>query len=307
MGYLEDTPIVSTEAEADALLSKIESPTDGFQATKVVNEGEALQTPETVEPKVEPKAEVQKAVEEMFKLNWKGKEVERPRSEMIKLAQMGYDYNQKMSQLNQDRATVESQKTKWADTEKRLSEYKKLEDYIAKDPEWWKHVRENYSKRMQETGQAPTDPIVKKLSEELESMKGWVSSQQERDKQALLLKEDTDLDMEIREFRDGHPEFDWSTLDENGHDLERRIGKFALDRNIKNFNDAAKVFMFDEIVKRHEVKAKETLGKEIQKVTKLGLGEVRTTPKQKIATAQNIRSKSYDELAAEGIQEVYGR
>lgn len=305
MGYLEDTPIVTNEAEADALLSKIESPSEPVQATAQVNAEQAAPEVEAAAPT--PKEDVQAAVEEMFKLNWKGKEIQKPKAEMIKLAQMGYDYNQKMAALNNDRASIEAEKAKWSETEKRLAEYKQVEEYIKKDPEWWKHVRENYQKRMTETGQVTTDPIVKKLSEELEGVKGWVSTQQEREKQALLLQEDTALDAEIQEFKDQNPSFDWSTLDENGHDLEKRIGRHALENKIASFRAAARDYLFDDMVKRQQVKAKEELGKDIQKQTKLGLGKVTTVPKQKIAPAQNIRSKSYDDLAAEGIKEVYGR
>lgn len=310
MGYLEESPLVTNEAEADALLAKIEAPTGSFDATKVVNEektaapGTEITGDKPVVPAVDPVAPV------MEKMIWKGKEIQVPQDKYKAYAQKGYDYEEKMRSINQERAQWLAEKTqydtKYKGVEAKLQEYKAVEDYAKKDPAWWDHVRQSFNTKQKELGSIAQDPVVQKLSEELSGIKEFVSSQKEREKQAMMIKEDTELDQEIKEFRDQHPEFDWNTLDEHGKDLEWRIGNHSLQSGIKSFRAAARDLLFDEMLKRNEVKAKEDLGKKIQKVSKLGLGEVRLESKAKVTKSTNVRSKSYDELAAEAVRELQG-
>lgn len=301
MGYLEETPLVSSEQEADALLEKISNPTEKseepFQATKEVNQ--EMSQKEAKEPVTD---------EVKHKIVWNKKEIELPISKLTSYAQQGYDYQEKMRMLNSEKAAYLAEKTKFDSSNKelqqRLQEYKEIEEYTKKDPKWWDHVRKSYQKLTQEPGAESKDPVLTKLSESVEKLMSWMGTSQEREKQSLMIQEDTQLDQEIKEFKDQNPQFDWNTLDEKGHDLEKRIGLHALNSGIKSYRAAARDYLFDEMLKRNEVKAKEELGKNIQKSTKLGLGSVRTESKAKISRPTSVRNKSYDDLVTEGLKEM---
>ena len=72
------------------------------------------------------------------------------------------------------------------------------------------------------------NPVIEKRSTRSGPLKEYITSHQEREK--LLEKaKDTDLDGIVRHLKQDNAQFDWSTLDENGLDLEARIAKHAMD------------------------------------------------------------------------------
>jgi hypothetical protein len=77
-----------------------------------------------------------------------------------------------------------------------------------------------------------------------------------------------------------------------------------MDNQIGSFRAAANDFLHEEFVKRAEQKAKEETGKEIKKAAKLGLGPITDKPTKKVERVQNVRSKSWDDIEAEALNEL---
>lgn len=226
------------------------------------------------------RVEAQAPSDPEFGINYRGKEEKYPLSKIIQFAQQGRDYNEKMRDFRVQRETWDRDRlkneTKWKDLEGRLQRYSEVEEYNKKDPMWWDHVVSSYKQKMEQgsQGQSPNNQLVEKLMGEIGPLKDYVTQLQEREKVEKMTKEDEGLDLQVREYKDKYPNFDWNTLDIQGKDLERQILQHAIDNEIKSFKAAANDYLHDEFLKRTEFKAKEDTAKDVQKVSKLGLGAV---------------------------------
>ena len=298
---MEENSVPQNLGEVDALLSSIESPPQQEVAAPAPVE----------EPKTQAEIE--------YELTHKGIKQKFPVSKVLSFAQQGFDYNKKMHDFNVQRGLFDAEKAKtadqlkkYADIEQRLNRYKEVEEYQKKDPNWWNHVVTSYQQRQQEQGviASPnnnTQPIAELIQKEVAPLKEYISSLQEEKKVLAKVQEDTELDTVVSSFKEENSQFDWTTLDQNGHDLEARILKHAMDMGLtkpNQFKAAARDFLYDESLKRAELKSKEELGKDIQKKTKLGLGPVKDKPTDKVTRVKDVRSKSWGEVGDEALKEL---
>lgn len=300
---MEENHIPQNEAEVDSLLESIESPSEKGVETQAP-------TKEVTPPPTE-----QAMIE--YELSRYGTKQKYPLDKVLNFAQQGLDYNEKMRDFKVQRGLFDTEKTKWEtqiknaqEIEKRLKEYQAIEEYNKKDPKWWEHVITSYQQRQKEQGQtAPltNNPVIEKLAQDLESIKGDLTAQKEREKLIQKANEDMELEQSITDFKEKNNQFDWTTLDKDGLDLEKRVLKFAIENGMnspKQFAIAARAYLHDEYLKRAELKSKEEVGKAIQKTTKLGLGPVKSEPTQKISRVKDIRSKSWEDIGAEALKEL---
>ena len=313
MPELDMSAVPTSASEADALVSAIESPEGATQDTTQEVDPQASEQPKT-------------AAEKRYELIRKGVKREFTPEEMIPFAQKGWDYEEKMREFHQNRATLLAQERqnwekqfdatkhpKFQELEKQLSRYREVDDYIKRDPQWWNTVQEAYQQRLQEQGTAtPTaHPVIDQLQKQVETLSQFVNSQQERERleqeKARFVEEatkDAELDNQVAEYREKYSHFDWNSRDESGLDLENRILQHAITNKIGSFRAAANDYLHDEHLKRHEVSVKEQTGKEIKKQTKLGLGPVTDKPSREIKRISNVRSKSYDDITQDALDEL---
>ena len=263
------------------------------------------------EPDVQaaPEAEPESAAE--YAINYKGKEEKYSLDKLIQFAQQGRDYSSVMQKFNQEKTAwqqaQDAQKGKWAELETKFSRYEPIENFIAKDPNgkaWWDHVQQSWAEKI--SGQAgaanaPPDPRFQKLEETVGKL---VSTFEQREQAQLAVQEDQTLDLKVSEYREKYKDLDWMTKDENGLDLEKRI----LDHGIKlgltkpeHFTTAANDYLIEEHLKRAREGAKEDVGRHLQKVNKLGLGPVTDHKTMKLKRAENVSSKSWDEISREAM------
>lgn len=262
---------------------------------------DSFQSPEREEAAVETKAAPTE-----YSIPYKGKEEKYPIEKILEFANQGRDYNQKMRDYNAQKTQWETQSTaqkaKWAELETKLGRYSEVEEYIKKDPTWWDHVQKSYQERT--LGQAPganasPDPRFQKLEETVGKL---VSTFEEREQAQLAQKEDQTLDLKVSEYRDKYKQFDWTTVDANGLDLEKRILDHAVKMGLNRadqFTVAANDYLHEEHLKRASESAKEGVGKHLERVTKLGLGPITDKPTMQLKRANNVSSKSWDELSQE--------
>lgn len=271
--------IPTTGQEAEALIQHFESPEE--EQTEGATEVPAKPTP----------------AETYYALNYKGQEEKHPLSKILEFASQGRDYSQKMRDLRVQRELFEKDRSKYADIDARLQKYAEVEAYIQKDPAWWQHVQGLYQQRAEGQGTA-TPQLPPEVLAKLDETSKYVESMKIR-------HEDESLDSDIRTYQEKNPQFDWGKVDESGRpDLERRILDHAIQNGIKSFRAAANDFLFEEHVNRAKTAAKEDVGKQIQKQTKLGLGPVTPKPVLKLKGVANIRDKSWDEVTREALAEA---
>ena len=308
---MDENHIPTNEAEVDSLLSSIDGPSENVstpaQETAPINETQT----QADAPATSQEAAEKAAVEQKFKINWRGEARELGLDQLINYAQQAYDYSEKMRDYKLQRQLFDSQQSEWkkktADLEARVNQYKEVEDYIKTDPSWWDYVRSNYQQKVSEQGgnlPPHVNEVIRGLTEKVENMSGYITTQQEREKLAQISQEDQTLDTSVGEYKTKFSQFDWKSLDGNGLDLEKRILNHAIDNGIGTFKASANDYLHEEFLKRAELKAKEDTGKEIKKVTKLGLGPVRDSKASGIKRSENVSSKSWDDLADEALSEL---
>lgn len=283
MADFDQNSIPGNAAEAEALIESFQAP-----------EGRETAPPEAAASPTE------------YSIPYRGKDEKYPIEKILEFANQGRDYAQKMRDYNAQKQQWDSQttaqKTKWAELEQKLGRYSEVEEYIKKDPTWWDHVQKSWQEKV--SGQAPganasPDPRFQKLEETVNKL---ASTFEQREQAQLAQKEDQTLDLKVSEYREKYPQFDWTTVDGDGLDLEKRILDHAVKMGLnkpEHFTVAANDYLHEEHLKRAGESAKTGVGKHLEKVNKLGLGPVTDKPTMQMKRVNNVSSKSWEEISQE--------
>jgi len=280
---------MENEIDVDGLLEGIESPSTTVPMTN----------PAPVEPP-QAKTEAQE-----FDITWNGKQIKAPIDRLKQWASQGYDYAQRMEAFKAEQAKHQQEVEQYRQqVDSKLQRYQEVDQFAAKNPEWWSHVEETYKQRQQAFD--PENPLVNELNSvksqlaDIVKFKEELSAKQAMEKQK---KEDETLNGEISEMRNLYKDLDWAGLDESGQTLEARVLQHAVNNGINSFRAAFRDYNHDQLVKIAEMKARESATQERQKAAKLGLLGKTPTPTKGIQ-ATDVRGKTYNQLVQEAITEL---
>jgi hypothetical protein len=232
------------------------------------------------------------ATAQEFEITANGQLIKAPVDKVKQWASQGYDYAQKMAAFKAEQEKFGGERNKWE------SQYKPIDEYIQKNPEWWQAVQEAYQAR-ELAGRNPNDPIVQALSQvksEISEIKQFKQEIAEEKAQAQRAQEDQQLTTEIQSIQEQYPDLDWKGVDESGKSLEIRVIEHAVQNGIKTFRAAFRDFNHDQLIQRAEAKGKEAINKDIQKRTKLGLLGKTPAPTQQALRPEDVRNKSYEDI-----------
>lgn len=261
----------------------------------------------------EPVKETKKTEEEAYEFTHNGKAIKATRDQMIKWAQQGYDYPQRAQKLNQQQAQWNQEKQQW---EQKWGVYRQIDDFAAKNPQWWNSVQQSWQTRGQaaatpqaQGGTAPNtgtpDPRIQALEQRFGQLEQFAQTLTEREQAQKVKEEDTKLEQEIQSIREGHKDLDWDSLDENGKTLEMRILEHAQATGIPTFRAALRDLLHDDLLSRAQAQAKQAVAKGIQNRTKLGvLGDQSNSKFARTERNKSIRDTSYEEIMAEAMAEL---
>jgi hypothetical protein len=224
-------------------------------------------------------------------------------------AQKGFDYEQKMHQLRVDKKLWDQERKT---QETGIEELRTINDYAKQNPEFERLLKREWN-RIQGGGQAQpesdatrvdTSQLPPAVQHQMNAILERLDSQDRSLNQRSLAEKEAKIEGAIEQYKNNYSDFDWKTKDEFGQTLEDRVTQHAIDNQIRDFKTAANDMLFEEHMKRAQLKSKELAGKEMQKQHKLGLGKV--TKESVLATkpAEGIRTKSYNDLAMEALQEL---
>ena len=250
----------------------------------------------------EPTPEQAPAAEpDLHKYTANGKEISESLDMIKKRASMGYNYAQQMEGFNKQKADYDSQIQRSNDIE---AKYKHLDDYARQNPEWNTFVQEQWENR----GQAATtsgeqSPEVQALRQELSQAVNSINEIKATEIDRVRQAEDSQLTSEIEGVRKNYSNIDFGATDELGKSLEYKVTEFGVNKGIKSFEDAFKLFYHDNLMQMAQTNAKETFGKELQQRNKDGFTGKTSTPTKGLTQAQDIKNKSYDDLLQEALQE----
>ena len=273
-----------------------------------------------------PVQEASKATEQTtapteFVLNAKGEQIKVPANDprVSKWLQQGRDYAQNMESFNTQKAEWEK---KVAEAERYKSTYSPIDEWATQNPQQWEKFQQSFSQfqqnpdsmGLQQPGlNAPgsNDPIM----QEIQALKEQVNAQlqpvaksvsdliQERES-AKARDEDKRLEEQIKSLQGQYKDADWQTPDAEGKTLEMRVLEHADKKNIGDFNIAFRDFYHDNLIKQAETRGRESQMNELQKRTRLGLLGETPAPTKSLSEARNIKSKSYDDLTQEALDEM---
>ncbi len=125
---------VETQSVEDRMLAFIEQPEDEVVEEPVIEATTEKTTETTTEETTETTDEEQEAVEDrILKLKHDGVEIEKPESEVITLAQQGFDYTQKTQKLAEERKYVETMAETIKEQEKAFQQQVQVQTALMSD------------------------------------------------------------------------------------------------------------------------------------------------------------------------------
>lgn len=292
----ENTSTEMTDEQMDELIEQSEKPT---------NREIPMSAPKEEAPKDDPKAAGAQAPAQEYEITVQGKKIRAPLDKLLQWAGQGYNQPQVLQKFNQEKQAWESQRQQW---EKQYSPYRQIDDWATKNPDKWQQLQQMWQSQAQ-GGAAQTNPAAQPapLPPEFQQMREQVGQLTEFFQTQQQKQEDDALDREVQSIREKYKDLDWDSPDENGKSLEFKVLEHAKANGIAKFGTAFKDFYHDELISRAEAKAQQSVSQNIQKKTKLGiLGEspIPQSKRQSFSQPKNIKQTSYEDLAAEALEEI---
>jgi hypothetical protein len=231
----------------------------------------------------------------------------------------GYNYSQRMGELNkthaQRMAEAESAFKKAQETESRFKPYSEIDQYAKQNPDWWSFVEQSWQQRAQQSQLDPNlERIINPLKEELGSIKEFVGTLQEREAleaearaAEAAQKEDQALDQEIGEIRKQHPNIDLNALDpETGKTLEWRVLKHAQENGIKSFKTAYRDLLHERLIEDAKANGRQAIAKDKETQIKKGILGQTKVPTKDLKPANTKAPWSSQEYDAQNILNEMG-
>lgn len=242
------------------------------------------------------------------RIKWNGQEiVVNDPSKYDTWAQQGYDYSQRMSQLNSEREQF--QRTQAENSEK-YKRYAEIDSYVSQDPQWWQHVEQQWAQRHQNAmaqglginpmEMAPElkqvlDPVLAELTE----LKKFYNDVQKQKIEQAQAEEDRKYFEEVAGLQKQFPEFDFQSKGQSGQTLEAEIVKFANERQIPSFSAAFYAYYQPNLQKIYESRGRKSAEAELVNRKKEGIISQSETPQSanKQASPSDGRKRTYDDIA----------
>jgi hypothetical protein len=256
------------EIDVDAVLADVE-------AGREVN---APSKPEAAAATETPQQPVWNGKE--WEFEWNGKKiVPETRDHLQKWMSLGYNYSQRMGELNKTHAQrmqeAEAREAAAKALEQKFSVYSQVDDFAQKNPEWWAHVNDAFKSRATHGLDPALAQVVAPLQEKLSLLEQHFQTQQQAAEKAALeakhREEDTALDAEIESIRKQYPNIDLSARDESGMPLEQRIYKHASEIGTTSFRAAFRDYLFDQLTTQQRAQTKLQAVQQTQAQARAGL------------------------------------
>jgi len=248
-----------------------------------------------------------------WEFDWNGKKVVPDSADKLRIwASQGYNYSQRMGELNkthaQRMAEAEQRARAAGELEQRFSPYARVDEYAKKNPAWWQHTLQAFEQAQRGGGQpgAPgaPDPRYQALEQKLGSVEQVLGQWQQAQAEAQNQQEDQALDQEIGEIRAKYPNIDLNATDpQSGETLELRVLKHARQIGTGSFRVAFRDYLHDKLVGLANASGREAIAKDAASNARKGILGKTPAPAKGIQPAQNVRGKSYNALAQEALAE----
>lgn len=254
-------------------------------------------------PMEQPKPDITPAQEYTLKVN--GQDIKAPLDKVLQWAQMGYNYPQKANELNLKQQEFQKRQqeleAQWNERETKWAPYKEVDEYAAKNPDWWKQVSQNYQEAIKG---ATSNPEVNQIKQEFQEFKKFMQDSMAEKQSQKVLAEDQKFSQEVESIRKAYTNIDFDTPDDDGKSLEMKVLQHAVDNGIGSFKTAFRDYYHDHLINKAKEDGKVAVAKQVQKQTKLGILGETSRPTKGLKPAENIKNKTYSQLAQEALDEL---
>lgn len=236
------------------------------------------------EPAPEPK---------FYEFSWNGQQVRGDENQLLKWASQGYDYSQKMGEINNRSKSLEE----------KYSKYLEIDDFATKNPDWWNHVENSWGSRetynLAPEFQQALEPYVKELS----AVKSFINDYQRQQEEIKAKEDDARLTNHIQEVQSKYTDVDFQSKDESGQTLEYRILKHANENGIGNFQTAFLDYYQDNLQKLYESRGRQAVEAERKKAREQGLLGKFPAPSSQQSKAP-VQHRTYDDAFKAALSEL---
>lgn len=286
-----ESPEINDDVES--ILAEVNQ-AGGGQAAPGSAEGEGASASGNV-PQGNPAAP---AAADEFAFSFGGKEIKATRDQMIKWAQMGYDAPNRLGALNKQIQELQTKEKTWSEVEKKYGE---IDKYARENPQWLDYIMGEYQKAQGQRANDPNARVIQELQKKISELEGTTGQwKQERDA-TVAQQEDQAYLTELDSIKKQYPKVDFDSQDpRTGKSLEYQILEHAQANGIRNFKTAFRDFYHDELMKMGSAQAKESVAKNLQQKSKLGIQSLKTAPTTR--NGASVKGKSYHDLEQEALE-----
>tara|TARA_R110000868_G_scaffold9394_2_gene46915 strand:- start:4067 stop:4981 length:915 start_codon:yes stop_codon:yes gene_type:complete len=224
--------------------------------------------------------------------DWNGKKIKPDSEDKARTwMQQGYNYSQRVGELNKKQSEWDRERIDLLGYKEKFSKYSQVDEFAAKNPDWWKHVETAYKARELPQGVDPSiQQVLNPIQEKMSRFEQYLESIEQQKQEAEYRKADESLAQEIQSIRDLHPNIDLSAKDPvSGEPLERKVLKHAMDIGTTSFRVAFRDLFHDQLVTTAKASGLEASAKDAQLKAKKGLLGTSSTPVREIK-AGNTRA-----------------
>jgi len=236
-----------------------------------------------------------------FEFTHNGKQIKATKDAIIKWASQGYDYSQKMADFNKRLSDVDA---RYSQAEQLKTTYGPVDEWVKGNPDKWDALQ----KAIQNTEASGANPQLlsklQTLEQQVLQANQFIEASKQREEEQKKAQEDSALDTEMKSIQEKYKDLDWKTVDESGRGLEAKILDHAVQNGINSYKAAFHDLLSDELTKLAEARGRESLNKERQVKQAGGVVGKTSQPTKGITKTNGVKSKSYDDLAEEGLREL---
>lgn len=277
------------DAEIEALTKETEGPSEILDTPAVENVEVPVETKQAAPVAIAPKTPVvpEAKVDQHFEFTVNGRQVKAPLSQIIKWAQQGHDYPQRMAELNKQRESILAME----------KSYKPIDEWVRNNQDKWEKLQAVIKAEQQGVGSELPPHILQTLQKYDQKFQ-----ELEQEKQAAKHKqEDSQLDQEIQSIREKYKDLDWATADIYGRSaMEVKVLEHASQNKFRNFKTAFLDLYHDDLLKAAETRGKEQLAATKERQAKTGLLPVKSAaPELKRPQSKGKHYQSTHEILEE--------
>lgn len=224
------------------------------------------------------------------------------KDELIRLAQQGFSYSQRMQQLKQQADQLKQQ-------EQEVAQYRKLTKAFQENPKFREQIMAMYNQSLAQQGQpqsqgeggqsqaqqqaAQLDPGVMQQIQELQSWKNQYEEQ----------LADQNVKNEMEALKNKYQRDDWDTMGTNGLTLMKEILQHNYQNPRMSLEQAYRDLMFDKDRTAAKADGLKQAQQARKKQQKQGVVTGKSPAAPKKPSGKVDTSRSYDELAQQAINE----